>query len=331
MKKYVLLSAAVASVLSFSGCNNQSGAPQSSSALTSGASSGSGDIKPSAENSVAVVNGRPITKALVQSIVAEMGQRSGGQNVPEDKVVDGLIARELLRQEAEKQNLAKDPAVSSRLDNAQRDVLVQAAVENFRTTAAVSDDEVKKEYDARFGGAKSTEYKARHILLDNEQAAKDAIAKLQKGAKFEDLAKKLSKDPSAKQNGGELGWFSSGQMVPEFSTAVAGLKNGEITPAPVKSKFGWHVIQREESREQAPPPLDAVKDQFRNMLLGQKLQKHVEDLKTAAKIERFAAPAPAKSEAPAEPSPPADGKAGQSLEAGKPVKPATPAAPAPAK
>ena len=98
-----------------------------------------------------------------------------------------------------------------------------------------------------------------------------------------------------------MGWFNPPQMVPEFSAALSGLKNGEVTQTPVKSQFGWHIIERENSREQTPPPFDAVKEQFRNALIGQKLQKHVEELKAAAKIERLAPPAPAASDN-AEPS-----------------------------
>lgn len=320
MKKTALSIAAVSGVLLFGGCDNQPGKAEKIAGITP--SSNLTEVKPTAENSVAVVNGKPISKALFQSIMAEVTQRSGGQPIPEDKVLEGLIARELLSQEAEKQNLAKDPAVASKLENAKRDVLVQAQVEHLRATATVSDDEVKKEYDTRVGSMKGTEYKARHILLENEQAAKDVIAKLQKGGKFDELAKKLSKDPSAKQNAGDLGWFNPQQMVPEFSAAVATLKNGETTSAPVKSQFGWHVIQREDSREQSAPPFDAVKEQFRNMLLGQKLQKHVEDLKAAAKIERLTPPpAPPKvEEAPAAPQ--AEQKPNPVSEAGKPVPPA---------
>ncbi len=301
MKKQALSFAAVASVLMFGGCNNPSDNAQKSATVAPATSSRPAET-PNAENTVAIVNGKPISRALLQSIMAEMGQR-GGQNVPEDKIVDGLIARELLRQEAEKLNLAKEPAVAQKIENATRDVLVQADVENFRKTAAIPDEEVKKEYDARVAAMKATEYKARHILLDNEQAAKDVIAKLKKGAKFEDLAKKFSKDASNAKNGGELGWFNSQRMVPEFSKAVEGLKDGEITQEPVKTQFGWHVIQREETREQAPPPFDAVKEQFRNLLLGQKLQKHVEELKAAAKIERLTPPEAAKTEEPPKPEP----------------------------
>lgn len=341
MKKPALCAAAVASVLWLGGCDNPPGKAEKIAGVTP--SSSLVETKPTPENTVAIVNGKPISKALFQSIMAEVAQRSGGQAVPEDKVFEGLVARELLNQEAEKQNLANDPQVAAKLENARRDVLVQAEVERFRKTATVTEEEIKKEYDTRVAAMKATEYKARHILVDSEQAAKDVLAKLQKGAKFDELAKKLSKDPGTKEKGGDLGWFNPQQMVPEFSSAVAALKNGETAAAPVKSQFGWHVIQREDSREQTPPPYDAVKEQFRSMMLGQKLQKHVEELKAAAKIERLTPPAPAKAAEPPKaetgtppaaptPAPANDAQKAAPTEAGKPAEakpapaPATPAA-----
>ena len=320
MRKQALCVAAVASVLLLFGCNNPSDTAQKSSSLS--LSSGLAESKPTAENTAVIVNGQPISRAMLQTIMSEMTQRSGGHEIPEDKVVDGLIARELLRQEAEKQNLAKDPSVAMKIENAAREILVQASVDNFRKNASATEDELKKEYDTRVAAMKNTEYKARHILLDSEQAAKDILAKLKKGAKFEELAKTSSKDPSAKQNGGELGWFNPQQMVPEFSAALATLKNGETTQAPVKSQFGWHVIQREDSREQTPPPFDAVKEQIKNALVGQKLQKHVEDLKASAKIERLALPTPKPTAKEEESKPQAVPAAGASLEAGKTANPA---------
>ncbi len=338
MKKQALCAAAVSSVLLFGGCDNPPGKAEKIAGITP--SSSLVETKPTPENTVAIVNGKPISRALFQSIMAEMTQRSGGQPIPEEKVFDGLIARELLKQEAEKQNLANDPAVVAKLENTRRDVLVQAEVEHFRKTATVPEEEIKKEYDTRVAAMKATEYKARHILLDSEQAAKDTLAKLQKGAKFEELAKKLSKDPGTKDKGGDLGWFNPQQMVPEFSAALTALKNGETTAAPVKSQFGWHIIQREESREQAPPPYDSVKEQVHNMMLGQKLQKHVEELKAAAKIERLTPPTPAKTEEPpkAETTPPPAAPAPVingvqkpiPVEVGKPIQTPAPAAPAPA-
>ncbi len=328
MKKQALCATAVASLLVFAGCNNQSDNAQKSTSFTPNPTSSSSlvDVKPTAETTVVIVNGQPISRALLQSIMSEMSQRSGGQGIPEDKVIDGLIARELLRQEAEKQNLAKDPTIAAKIENAGKEILVQASVENFRKTATVTEDELKKEYDTRVASMKNTEYKARHILLETEEAAKDVLAKLAKGAKFDELAKKLSKDPSAKQNAGELGWFNPQQMVPEFSAAVASLKNGETVTAPVKSQFGFHVIQREDSREQTPPPYDAVKEQFRNVLVGQKLQKHVEDLKASAKIERLTPPTPPPTEE-AKPQAAAPAPVVVPPPVAKPANPATPPVP----
>lgn len=356
MNRASLIAVAVTTVLGLGGCNAQNDAgPSTAQSLNAPPAAKPAPAAPAAqkvapENTVAVVNGKAITRSELQVLTAEIQQR-GGNNIPEERIVEGLIAHELMRQEASKENLQKDPVVAARLENAEREVLFQAALENYRKNATVSEEDLKKEYDARVGSVKMTEYKARHILLDSEEEAKKVLAELKKkGAKFEDIAKKQSKDPSAKQNAGELGWFNPKQMVPEFSAAVAALQNGEIGQTPVKSQFGWHVIQREESREQTPPAFEDVKEQIRNILQSQKIQKHLEELKTAAKIERPTPPAPpappaqpapeaapaqgeqppapASAPEPAQPAAkePAAAPAPDSKEAGKPVSPA-PASP----
>ncbi len=236
------------------------------------------------ENAVATVNGKPISKNALNYLMSEVGKQNPDHSVSEGKVVESLINRELLRQDAEKHNLQKTPAIVGQLENVTRDVLAQAAIDSFRKGIVVTDADCRKEYDAKVAGADITEFKARHILLENETDAYDVLTKLKKGAKFADLAKKHSKDTSAQKNGGDLGWFNPAQMVPEFTSAVASLKNGEIAPAPVKSKFGWHIIQREDSRKQPPPAFDDIKEQIRNVLIGQKLQLHIEDLKKSAKV-----------------------------------------------
>jgi peptidyl-prolyl cis-trans isomerase C len=281
---------------------------------------------PTPENTVAIVNGKPITKLAVEVLSSEIAQRRGGNNVPEDKIVDELIKREVLRQEAVTQKLTQDPSNAARLDNAERMMLSQMAAENFMNTAPITDEDLKKEYDQRTGAMKLTEYKARHILVETENAAKDIIQKLQKGSKFADLAKKLSKDPGSKDSGGDLGWFNPQQMVPPFASAVAALKNGETTQTPVQTQFGWHVIQREDSRDQPPPPFDSVKDQLRSMLQTQRLQQHIADLMAKAKVERLQQPKPEEKPAPeGAPAAPEAGKPetpSATLEAGKPQPPA---------
>jgi peptidyl-prolyl cis-trans isomerase C len=185
---------------------------------------------------------------------------------------------------------------------------------------------------------KASESKARHILVEDEKTALDVIKRLNKGEKFDALAKKLSKDPGSKGNGGDLGWFSPDQMVPPFATAVIALKNGETTKAPVKTDFGWHVIQRESAREQEAPSYESVKPQVQSFLQGDKLQKYLDEQKSKAKIEtliKYDAPAagkrgqpPASGAAPAAAGAPAVAPAatevpddsGESAEADGPVE-----------
>ncbi|MGZ8216562.1 peptidylprolyl isomerase [Methylomagnum sp.] len=323
MKKYPLI-AAVTGALLAAGCDK---APdnKSSASASNAAAPATSPAPVSTEDAAAIVNGKPISKASVEILKGEISQRRGGNAVPDDKIIEELIKRELLRQEAEAEGLLKDPKFAARVENATRMVLSQAAAERFINSAQVTDEELKKEYDQRIGPMTSSEFKAKHILVETEQAAKDVIAKLQKGEKFDALAKKLSKDPGSKDKGGDLGWFNPQQMVPPFSQAVMSLKNGETTKAPVQSQFGWHVIAREDSRDQPPPPFDTVKDQLKSLMQTQKLQQHMTELQAKAKIENRMPP-PKAAEPPAADAP-KDSNADTSLEAGKPTAP-TPAAPA---
>jgi peptidyl-prolyl cis-trans isomerase C len=328
MKKFPLI-AAVTGALLATGCDK---ADTNGSGTSAPAPAPASQAKVNAEDAAAIVNGKPISKASVEILQAEIGQRRGGNNIPEDKIVEELIKRELLRQEAEKEGLTKDPKIAARVENAQRMVLSQAAAEHFIGTVPVSDEELKKEYDQRIGPMSATEFKAKHILVESEQTAKDIIAKLKKGEKFADLAKKFSKDPGSKDKGGDLGWFNPQQMVPPFSQAVMALKNGETTQTPVQSQFGWHVIQREDSRDQPPPPFDAVKDQLRSLIQTQKLQQHLADLQGKAKIENRVAAKPAEQPAPAapkEPEPSGAETAQPQAPAAQPVPPPKPEQPAP--
>jgi len=297
MKSYslILIAITVASALILGGCEQDAGnvAQTTLSSIP----------KPTPENTAAVVNGQPVSRAAVNVLTDELAETQGGQNVPEDKIMDQVISRELLRQEAEKLNLAKAPENAARIEHYQRMLFSQIAAESFIKNAKVSDEDMKKEYNQRISEMKLIEYKARHILVDTEAAAKDVLQRLQKGEKFEDLAKQFSKDPGSKDKGGDLGWFDAQRMVAPFSKAVTELKNGETTSAPVQTQFGWHIIRREDSRDQPPPPFDEVKEQISNKLQMDKLQQHIDEMKKTAKIERMAPPAkPAKKEEAPAPS-----------------------------
>ncbi len=280
------------------------------------------------EDAIASVNGQFISKKTLQELEKDLAMRSHGQtpDFPKEKLVDELVQREILVQDALKKKLDQTPEVVAQLDAAKKAILTQASLQDYLKTNPITDAELKKEYETKVGGANATEYKASHILVKTEDEAKKLLAELDKGGKFAKLANKHSLDAKESQNGGDLGWFSPSQMVAPFSEAVAKLEKGKYTTAPIKTQFGWHIILLEDSRKQAAPPLEAVKEQLKPMLQRQKIQTMVEGLRKQAKVETFlpkeepkpvapppvaapgAAPADAApaSAAPAEPGKPAD-------------------------
>ncbi len=239
----------------------------------------------SKSDAIAVVNGQYITKASLDELEKQIAERSHGQTFPKEKLIEELIQRELLVQDALQKQLDKSDEIVSQLDSAKKTLLTQADVQNFIKANPVTDAEVKAEYDSKVAGENGTEYKARHILVKTEDEAKKLIAELDKGADFAKLANKNSLDAKESQNGGDLGWFVAGQMVAPFSEAVEKLEKGKYTKTPVKTQFGYHVILREDSRTQTPPPLEAVKEQLMPYLQRKKVQTMVETLRKQAKVE----------------------------------------------
>ena len=156
---------------------------------------------------------------------------------------------------------------------------------DFQKKNPVTDEETKAEYDKFASANAGKEYRARHILVEKEDQAKALIAQLKKGAKFEDLAKKNSKDPGSGANGGDLDWANASSYVKEFSDALTGLSKGKMTDAPVKTQFGYHIIRLEDVREAQLPKYEDVKPQIAQQLQQQKLAKFQEDLRAKAKVE----------------------------------------------
>ncbi len=278
---------------------------------------------------LATVNDQPITKQAVDTVKDEFAKRSRQpMNIPDERWTEELVNRELLYQEAKKQGLYNNPDIRTKLALSARSIMSDAYVQDKMKGIQVSDADVQAEYDTYAEKMKSPEFKARHILVKEETTAKEVIASLNKGADFSELAKKKSTGPSGPK-GGELGWFVPQQMVPAFSEAVAKLKDGEHTPEPVKTRFGYHVIIRDGSREKQAPSLDKMKDSITAMLKQKKLQAHIDELRKTSKVvinkpEVVPAPAPAESAAPTDqpvkPPAPTDPAA----------KPSAPPAPAPA-
>lgn len=286
MKKK-LISVLLASGAFLVACDQQAGdtnnATPSATNTTSPVASNATAIKK--EDAVAIVNGKYIAKTTLAELEKEIAQRSQGQTFPKEKLIEELIQRELIIQDATKKHLEVSPEVSNQLEEMKKALLTQADLQNFLKTNPVTDEEIKAEYDNKVGGQNATEYKARHILVKTEDEAKKIIAELDKKGDFAKLANKHSLDAKESQNGGDLGWFVASQMVAPFSDAVVKLEKGKYTKTPVQTQFGWHVILREDSRPQTPPSLDSVKEQLLPLLQRKKVQTMVENLRKQAKVE----------------------------------------------
>ena len=234
---------------------------------------------------VATVNGSEITEEMLQVFAAQLSRNPGAQPVSRDDALNQLVNIELVTQDAEKHNIDKRPNVIKQLEWQRRSLLVGVSMREYVTTHPVTDAELKKLYDERMKNHDGNEYKASHILVDNEADAKAIIAELDKGADFAKLATDKSKDPSGKQNGGDLGWFSPDQMVKPFAEAVAKMKKGEITKKPVETQFGWHVIRKDDSRKVEPPSFESVKEQLQAHAQNQRVEAYLEELRKDAKID----------------------------------------------
>ena len=205
----------------------------------------------------------------------------GGQDTPEirNAVKEELNTRELLAREAKKQGIDKTPDVKTQMDLASQTVLVRAYVTDWVRKNPVPEADLKKEYEAIKGQIGDKEYKVRHILVENEDEAKTIVTELQKGAKFEELAKARSKDPGSKDKGGDLDWNAPANFVKPFGDAMKATPKGKFTPQPVQTQFGWHVIEVDDVRDAKVPGFDEVKPQLQQRLQAQWLDKYFKDLR----------------------------------------------------
>ena len=243
-----------------------------------------------AAQNVAIVNGKAVPKSRVEALItmASAQAKSQGQQLPpnfEQQAKDEVITREILMQEAGKRGLDASDEYKNQMELARQSVLIRALMADEQKKSAPTDAEIKAEYDkfAKENGGK--EYKARHILVEKEDAAKAIIASLKKGGKFEEIAKKQSKDPGSGANGGDLDWAGASSYVKEFSDAMVGLKKGQLTETPVKSQFGFHIIRLDDVRDAQLPAFDQVKPQIKQQLEQTKMAAFQDNLRKSAKIE----------------------------------------------
>jgi peptidyl-prolyl cis-trans isomerase C len=241
---------------------------------------------PALAQNVAIVNGKPVPTARVEMLkeqLAKSGRPVGAEM--EGQIKDEVIAREVFMQEAQKRGLDATDDFKAQMELARQTLLIRELFADYQKANPVTDAQIKAEYDKFAAANGGQEYHARHILVEKEDQAKAIIAQLKKGAKFEDIAKKESKDPGSGANGGDLDWANANSYVPEFSQALVKLKKGETTAVPVKTQFGWHVIRLDDVRNAQLPKLEDVKGQIAQELQKQKLAEFQQDLRAKAKIE----------------------------------------------
>src|ERR1043165_4813398 len=252
---------------------------------------------------VARVNGTEVR----QSDLAAAEEDLGG-NIPQmtpeakrDYLITFVGDMILVAKAAEAKKMGDTDDFKKKLAYARTKLLMEQLLQS-EAKAAVTEAALHKVYDEAIGQMKKeTEVRARHILVETEDEAKAVVAELKKGADFAELAKAKSKDPGS-ADGGDLGYFTKDQMVPEFSEVAFKLEKGQLSD-PVKSQFGWHVIKVEDKRERQPPEFDKVKDQLEIFLVRKSQSELITKLRAEGKIERVgaaAAPAPAAPAAPAD-------------------------------
>ena len=241
---------------------------------------------PVVAQNLAIVNGKAVPKERADVLKLQV-ERSGRPVTPEmeSQIKEEVIAREIFLQEAQKRGLEATEDYKTQMELARQTILIRELFADYQKKNPVTDADIKAEYD-KFASANSgKEYKASHILVQTEDEAKAIIASIKKGAKFEDIAKKQSKDPGSGAQGGDLDWANPGSYVPEFTEALVKLEKGKMTQTPVKSKFGWHVIRVDNVRDAQLPKLDEVKPQIGQQLQQQRLAKFQEELRAKAKVE----------------------------------------------
>lgn len=236
---------------------------------------------------IAVVNGKAVPKSAADALIAQATKQTGQPATPQliQQAKDAAVMREIFTQEAQARGLQKSPDYLQQLELNRQDLLIRALFQDEEKKHPVTEADMKAEYDKFKAQAPDKEYHARHILVEKEDEAKALIAQLNKGASFEDLAKKHSKDPGSAENGGDLDWAGPNSYVPEFSKAMVGLKKGEYTKTPVKSQYGYHIIKLEDTRETKFPAFEDVKQQIAQRLTQQRLAAFRDSLRNQAKTD----------------------------------------------
>jgi peptidyl-prolyl cis-trans isomerase C len=237
--------------------------------------------------SVATVNGTNISQNFFEQYIKAITGKASSELTAEQRsqALDNLIRAQVVGQQASKDGIDKVPETAALLELTRLNVLQQAVAEKYLKDRKPTEQELRAEYETQVGSLAKQEYHAKHILVATEPFAQKVVQRLQKGEKFEDVAKHESMD-SSKDNGGDLGWFTPDKMVKPFSDAVLSLKPGEYTHKPIQTQYGWHVIELVETRDLQPPPYDNVRQRLEQVVQAKKVKAYTDDLMRNAKIEK---------------------------------------------
>ncbi|MEW8626974.1 MAG: peptidylprolyl isomerase [Candidatus Thiodiazotropha sp.] len=290
MNKQIIL-AALCSAGLMSGCNQST---EQTTAVATNDSQRSATLPAKTEtdaadmdvNTLLTVNGKPVTRAMYSLYFQD---RMRG--VPDAKtsaemqmgVLNELANILIVSQAAEKDGLAEREDVAASLELLKAKLLTQVAIQEHATKHQPSDEEIQKIYDTDYANQSNTEYKARHILVKEEEEAKQLITQLDGGSDFAELAKQHSTGPTGK-DGGDLGWFDAAQMVEPFANALTEMEKGKYSSAPVQTQFGWHVILLEDSRQSPAPTLESVKGKIQTALQQKALTDYMQGLRDSSKL-----------------------------------------------
>ncbi len=233
-------------------------------------------------DTVAIVNGEAITRA---DLFAYAGMDEDPGPAASDGTLEEVISLELLRQEAVARGLDTDAETRRILRMVETNLLASLLMERITAELDITQADLEAEYDRQIEQIRGTEYRARHILVEEAERARELLEELEADADFAELAEAHSTDPGSAARGGELGWFAPEQMVPAFSEAAMALEPGETTAAPVESRFGWHIIRLEETRDTPVPELEDVRAELIEILESRAIQEYLEALREDADVE----------------------------------------------
>jgi peptidyl-prolyl cis-trans isomerase C len=243
---------------------------------------------PQLKTVIAEINGNKLTVADFQAYI-RMRLRNGKLKEPltpgqRERIFGEYVNRELLYQEALKKDLDQNEMIKAEIENQRRNIIVSFALQQLMRSP-LKESDIRAVYDNEIA-TPSKEYKTRHILVKTEDEAKEIIKELEHGKNFIQLAMKHSIDASGKK-GGELGWFSAQQMVEPYTEATKKLTNGSYTHTPVHTRFGWHIIRLDGTREVPPPAYEDVKDQIIAQINTRRISAYIAELRKKANIVIF--------------------------------------------